>query len=820
MSLHTWKNNLKPYRLVLFLLLLIAAACQAAPTPQPAPAWVSSDVRLLDPTDAPDPGLDLVAGYSRVFGSELQIRLDWLDHAELPNYDLYVALNSLPGGTQRLPLEVSSSISWDVLLVIPAHGELRALDSHFAPLNRPALRVLRNASQDMIEIALSLEALGIPLPASSQASLSIQAFVTPSGHSQVRDVLGPFRTTDSPPQPLPVLFAFWNSYPAYTPALALRRWDGAHTGPFGGRHGLYNLLRTARAAGIPLALLDLKAPASLSALDYAQEWHTSPLTESGQKLAYLHELQDEGLLILPEFLPTYPPEPGTTRHWFMQKIAAQQNQLSQEFGFRPSPFQYSPSGPAPTTPGRRLTFFLDSTANPGVGIQPLRWQDQVLLPIPIETTTLPQIDREGLVLELRRALLSAALDSPDSNSLLILGGELPASAWGDPQSARAAFHHIANRPWIRPLNANDLLTLAPARDAGPVVQTPHSPYQPALSSAEHMALLQALQTAPDNPLTLGAWQAYQALFAPVYPAPAALTGLRASYISQVWSLLEAAHWAANPTPQLTCNTDPDHDNQPECLLANERMYAQFEIESGALTYLFQVQQGAIGYTCSNVFGCPPVIPQPTAFDRYHQLIGPTSQLITGLSDASSWLPGNGLASDPGIIPGAFADSAGPYRASSQNSTLIFESVDDRIRKTFSMQNVSPWQTRLEVAYQFSGAPPFTNISVPIVRDPWKRFTQDWRYLISPVMGDFANDFQTLYYFDLGYNLSYLRVEQNAAPMQIHSFDRSTSTPMFAYPENPEYEYPPNHFLPLPIFMIDLTISGDFSIQIETSYLPQ
>ena len=62
--------------------------------------------------------------------------------------------------------------------------------------------------------------------------------------------------------------AFWDAFPVTTPTQALRGWDGAHTGPLGARHGLKFLLADANQFGIPMALLDLKNPASLAALDF------------------------------------------------------------------------------------------------------------------------------------------------------------------------------------------------------------------------------------------------------------------------------------------------------------------------------------------------------------------------------------------------------------------------------------------------------------------------------------------------------------------------------------------------------------------------
>ena len=82
--------------------------------------------------------------------------------------------------------------------------------------------------------------------------------------------------------------SFWDVFPAATPAQALRRWDGAHTGPRGERHGLKHILDNAGRYGIPVALLDLKTPASLAALNYMG------ITPQIQNLASLGLLDPSG----------------------------------------------------------------------------------------------------------------------------------------------------------------------------------------------------------------------------------------------------------------------------------------------------------------------------------------------------------------------------------------------------------------------------------------------------------------------------------------------------------------------------------------------
>ncbi len=52
--------------------------------------------------------------------------------------------------------------------------------------------------------------------------------------------------------PAPLFLAFWNTLPASTPAQVLRRWDGAHTGPVGSRHGLRYLIESIDEFHLPV----------------------------------------------------------------------------------------------------------------------------------------------------------------------------------------------------------------------------------------------------------------------------------------------------------------------------------------------------------------------------------------------------------------------------------------------------------------------------------------------------------------------------------------------------------------------------------------
>ncbi|MDP2995744.1 MAG: hypothetical protein Q8N46_11560, partial [Anaerolineales bacterium] len=232
------------FLLVSAFCLLLIASCVPAPAHRD---WVYADLRLLDPVDdTSTPSTDILAVYTRRFGSDLEIRVDLLDLPLTPDYHLQILLDTLPGGNP-----------WDLTIDIPTDGRpsVTPANSNLIP------RLIRDPWMDTVIVRFNR--LDIP----QLFTLQVASF-TP-GDSTPADVTDLVRSDALPPtQRAPLALVFWDVFPAATPAQALRRWDGAHTGPRGERHGLKHILDNAGQYGVPVALLDLKTPASLAALDY------------------------------------------------------------------------------------------------------------------------------------------------------------------------------------------------------------------------------------------------------------------------------------------------------------------------------------------------------------------------------------------------------------------------------------------------------------------------------------------------------------------------------------------------------------------------
>jgi len=747
--------------------------------------WVQADLRLLDPPDAQLPSQDIVAAYTRTihkgkfapFGKfididvdqEIQVRLDFLDIAFQNQSDVYLAFDHQPGGVSQWPWGSDTQIAWDTLVLLPASGQIQAWDINQQNVNITSIRAFRNPVLDTLEIRL--DASGLP---GSNTGFKLQIMTTPAGEKKAADQLAPFHSKDYPPKPAQVLFAFWNTLPAYTPAQALRRWDGAHTGPLGGRHGLYNLLRTARSHKIPLALLDLKSPSSLSALDYVDG------------LQLVQKMAQEGLLILPETVPLLPdisPTALTPSADFLAQLTKMNRQISHDLGLSASQFIYSPLTPG--LPAHYPVIFtnfpqpINAIDSPTGIISPLRWRDKVVIPIPKDLLA-EQATLDGVSLETRRALALAAT-SPDvamrknRQTILVLGGDLPYSEWGDPQVARAGFRYLAAHPWIHILGTHDLLSARPLDNLS-TLNTALPTNASGISIAEEAKISQTIEEISQlqpSPLSQTAWQALISLYGPLSPKPGELSRLRAIYANQLEILLAAAQWSIKPAPTSSCHLDLDLDGQMECVLASDEIFAVFNVEAGSLIYLFVKSSSG-----------------------FHQVIAPSSQFAVGLSESSGWVLEKRLGADPSVIPGAFNEEAQKYQAMLDAPQLIF--VNQEIIKLYR-----PIPGGMRIEYRAS-----TPIStrLPIALDPWVRFGPSWgeRYSWNGDPGGGV------------WRLSSGPSVQVRSNGQIEISHFAETRRMMSSTENPNAEYPPSHFLPFPLAVLDLQSPGDLFVEIFLS----
>ena len=726
--------------ILLPLVILFLSSC----APAAEKPWQADDLRALDPLDAPDPALDLLAVYTRSLGLQDQIRLDFLDLPETAAEDVYIALDTQPGGARTVylgnvqpepvPAEelTSTDLAYDLLIVVPAQGEPSVIDvtqsgrsSRFRP------RVVRDPQLDTLTVTLGR----FDLP----AKYSLQVFVTAPGAHTPADQTSTIASDAAPPQRASLLMAFSQAFVATTPAQTLRRWDGAHTGPYGERHGLLPLVDAAAANHVPLVLLDLKAPASLSALG---------LTGG---IDQIKEMVRNRLLTLPDVIYGEPTE----------KSLSHSVSAAQAFGLSTGKFVYGAGDPGA---GYDLQFFPDPQAASPLSM--MNWNGQKFLgiPSPAEEQTTP----DGPTLGMRRTLITAAFEG----DFVVLGGDLPDSTWGDSNAGPAGLRYIAAHPWIQPLDADALLAL-PSRsvqaDPRLVQERPlesiaiHNS-QGQTTGLDSVALqkkiLSRLESAPENPLTDSAWEMYFLLTKPAEDPR--LAELNAQYLGDINILLTAADWGDAPAAQSTCSVDLNFDLLPDCVLADGKFFAVFESDGGRLSYLFSHDGNGV-----------------------HQIVAPGWQFTTGLSDRTLWQTELGPAADPSQIPGALTDADAPWRTYApllnSDGSATFTSSDGRV-KTFHL-------TEDGILLDPKGTP--STLKSGLALDPWHRFTPNWGrdYKASAEAGS------------LSWQLSNGPSVQVDVPQgTLHAFNDALQ--FIGRPEDPNQEFPPGHYLPSPLALLE------------------
>lgn len=760
---------------LLFCLAFLVVSCSPKEIVTPGDSWDYSDLRILSPYDDKSSKGDFIAAYSRFAGNDLELRFDFLDLFTTPDIDLYIALDTEPGGTQLLPLDGSAEIKWDTLLILPASGIPFALSSssiqetevdtslenQYSRREDLVPRVIRIPWQDFALISVNKSAFSIPI-----RGIKIQAFSSDQGTLSIQDSIGPFSINALPPQPAPVVLAFWNTFPAYTPAQSLRRWDGAHTGPLGERHGLSILLNNIKRFRVPTVLLDLRNPHALSALDHIGA------------ISYINQLASEKLLVLPDSYPgspTYPLFPIGLPDWAGRKYREDLKTISEVYGLPSSNIFYAPYLLDENLWNYSLTFCTKDTTSTK------HLSDGIKLPVPDQFSEENQATPDGPSIQIRKQLLDNALEirrQNDNYPLLILGGSFPDSAFGDPTSSSATFSYLANHPWIKPLNSDELRSLPD--HVLPQLMTGTT----TLSSVDSFSPSAILENLPnpneesENLLLSSAWQYALSLYSPLPPEPDTLSGLRSIYSGQTGILLEAARWANNPTLRRDCQSDADLDGIPECVLASNNQFAIFDLEGARLIAYFYLSESGL-----------------------HQIIAPTSQFIIGLGDPSSWQLDNREGAETAGVHGAFVDSPPPwvqYNVSGKNAELTFTSPDQSVTKEFSLFDNG-------IKIEISGIDSIST-QIPIAIDPWKRFSPAWSesYSYQPIPEGFMfriNDQSVL---------KILTDSSISAQMFIDSFEHLSG------PEDPNFNYPKGHYLPFPMALLELQSKSSLSVEMAIS----
>jgi hypothetical protein len=267
-----------------------------------------------------------------------------------------------------------------------------------------------------------------------------------------------------------------------------------------------------------------------------------------------------------------------------------------------------------------------------------------------------------------------------------------------------------------------------------------------------------------------------------FPRDDRMTELKNLYQSLTQPVLAfAENWKGSPIS--TCDSDIDKDGGPECILAGENYLAILDPQGARLTYLF-IREG----------------------DILHQLIGPSWQVAVGLSDPSTWNLSTGEAADSGAYPGAFADVDGPFKAyepAIQGNTLVFTSPDGTRAKTFKLT-----QAGIEVDYQTQQS---VTTQIPLLVDSDRRFTPGWaqKYVQQNVPGGVTWGLENGPTVSIQFD--YAALSQSKGAIILKAFSESLS--LLANPEDPNFDYPPGHYVPFPMAVAEVEMGDGYFLRL-------
>ena len=727
---------------------------------QPLPDWRYADVRLLDAADSALETADVIALYTREIYGAAQIRLDYLDYPLSPDHDLHVFI--FAHVTDPTPATLLHE-AWDYQILIPAGGVPQLVALHSQQLHSTELRVERDSVSDQVVITFQAESIRHNL---STAQISV--LLTSPGGEQILDEISTTAWQAAPPPRQPVVLGFWNTFDAATPAQALRRWNGAHTGPDSSRHGLSALLDAVERTHLPVTIFDLKTPANLSALDHLGA------------LPRIQKLAKHGLLILPDVVPLASPNPPRLNipGLIFAQVIAENQRIAANFGLPASPLLCQVVGSGTETI-QCVSLFLDENSEYG--------RDNCFRMIgdygyAHYLNPNSEIYSGGLTQNTKRLLANTAAGV--IHEALILGGDLAQSAWGEPEAAYRALAYFAEHPWLNVQDAKDqrlaIYNHAPCDSLDQSVE-PLPLYAPngellksGLNSVQlHNHVLSELRSAPPGSFTTLAWQMYADL---LDQGSEALYDLRLPYLGEIGHLLRAERWTQNPQAGADCTQDLDWDGMPECILASERFFMVFESEGGGVT-----------------------VAAARSYDRTLQVLAPTFQFFVGLDDPSNWDRTKGIAGDPAQLF-AFTEITDRW--------VNFEPQASTGEITFSLQGKPIKRYELtkggvQVTFFDDG---FHSVAIPVAIDPGSRFKQDWSRRLDSTTTEHA------WRWALESTLT-VQVETNR---QIIPLAFNQSQEWMDQPEDPNLAYPPGHYTLFPLGLV--RVEGQGPLQIELRIL--
>jgi hypothetical protein len=180
----------------------------------------------------------------------------------------------------------------------------------------------------------------------------------------------------------------------------------------------------------------------------------------------------------------------------------------------------------------------------------------------------------------------------------------------------------------------------------------------------------------------------------------------------------------------------------------------------------------------------------------HQVIAPYAQFVVGLGDPSTWDPSRGSEGDPALVPGGFIDQLGPWTPEVGNGQITFTNAEKNLTKTFRLTG-----TGLRVEY---ATPAPLTIKISIGLDPWRRYKKGW--------GDAYHETVIADGWEWAIEPG-LKVQITTSG-NLTSRAFTASRGYLAGSEDPNFDYPPGHYIPFPLALVEINSQGSVYIQLD------
>ncbi len=696
--------------------------------------WKFEDLRIYDPLDLDQANNELIAVYSRRIDDSIEFRLDLLEVTPYRQY--FYKLSSLNDQMTAI---------WTATFKKDSSPSFTVLDGGFANTH-VAPTIIIDPIMDYVVFRFNLDFID-----QTTGEVKYQVQIIDPSTGQVLDSSQGFTEQQHQTRKSPLLMEFWNTLPADTPSQLMRSWDGAHSGPFGQRHGLNFLIENSNMYKIPITLLALKTTHSLLGLTLLSQ------------IDHIRQYEKEGTLSLSISDFSDPRISSYSLEQLQKEVRSfgfQSN--SSVFGFSTTinPFQ------------SRLVYsqLVDTTH-----IFQIKNNRYIPLPpsFPYSSSKIPT---NFLVMNsvfdetIKRQLLIPALTS-DPNDLVVLGDDLRDSPWADAQSAPILFKYISSHPWIDVLDTLDLWNINSIRISYqelllvcmeylicPQIQQSNERkiFNPQLSELRSsQPLLDNLNH--NNPSTNLAINLINKINDPT-KEPIDLEDEQ-NTISNMDILFASGRWFNKPFQSSTCDIDFGHDNNFECVISSDDIFLVADSDEGSIKFAMgKMNDDAIFFTITPDYVYP----------RNREISLPTGIQVL-----------NGTLSDPSEMNNLYS-----FRLN--GNQISFISSDGMIEKIITLEN--------------------SGINIRIYTNtPYSTLIPTMHTMNAVSLIDCLSQ------IDLCEELGAPRIELHQGEMVRFSY--LDSFDLLKKAEDPNIDYPPGHYLPIPFSVMEISGTDliDFSL---------